>query len=366
MRIGIDAHFVGVREGGNERYCESLVRRLARVGHPDHEYFVFSYGGAASRRVPNGRLTHVPLKSRSVAWQRAVELPLHSRRLDLDVLHVPFNFLPAFRCRKVITIHDLTFIHLPETHYPAERMRMKVMTRLAVPRADHILTISEFTKQDIVESYGVGADRITVAPNAADPEVFRPLAPGEGDLFRRRTGLQAPYLLWVGIMQPRKNVATLVEAFARLGEHGRADHHLVLVGRLGWMYDDVFELIRRYGLEGVVRHFGEVGPEELARFYGTATALVVPSRWESFGIPILEAMNCGCPVVCSSAAAMPEVYGDAALPFDPNDPDELAAQLGRLLDDGALRDDLVRRGFANAARFSWDRTAAIVDRVYGA
>ena len=364
MRIGIDAHYVGVREGGNERYCESLVRCLGRAGHPEHEYFVFSYRGAARLRIPGGRLIHLPLRRRSVVWQRAVELPLHSWRLDLDVLHVPFNFLPVFRCRKVITIHDLPFIHVPDTHLPLERARMKLMTRLAARRADHVLTVSEFTKRDIVDWYGVAPDRITVAPNAADPDVFKPLDAAARDAFCRRMGLDFPFLLWVGIMQPRKNVATLVEAYARLRERGRSDNHLVLVGRPGWLSEDVFRLIRARHLEHVVHRFGEMGPADLAGFYSAATALVMPSRWESFGIPILEAMSCGCPVVSSNAAAMPEVYGDAALPFDPNEPEELAAQLERVLDDGALRRDLIRRGYANRDRFSWERTAALVDGVY--
>jgi len=364
MRIGIDAHHVGVQEGGNERYCENLIRCLARAPARQDELFVFSYREAARRRIPNGRVTHLPLRSRSVAWQRAVELPLYSRRLDLDVLHVPFNFLPVFRCRKVITIHDLTFIRLPETHFPLERLRMKVMTRLATRRADHILTVSEFLKGQIVQHYDVDPDRVTVAPNAAHREVFRPVQSTARQAFRRAWALDYPYFLWVGIMQPRKNVATLVEAFARLRTRGRSDHHLVLVGRLGWMYEHVFELIRARGLERVVHRFDEVDAPTLAGFYSGATALVVPSHWESFGLPIIEAMSCGCPVVCSHAAAMPEVYGDAALAFDPAEPDALVAQLERLLDDGGLRDQLVGRGFANADRFSWERTAAIVERVY--
>lgn len=364
MRIGIDAHFVGVREGGNERYCENLVRCLGRAGDPEHEYFVFSYRGAALRRVPNSRVTHVSLKRRSVAWQRAVELPLYSWRLDLDVLHVPFNFLPVFRCRKVITIHDLTFVHLPETHFPLERLRMGVMTRLAARRADHILTVSEFIKKDIVEYYRLPPQLVTVAPNAADREAFRPLDGTARQAFRNAWRIDYPYLLWVGIMQPRKNVATLVEAFARLRARGRTDHHLVLVGRLGWMYEDVFRLMRDRGLEPVVHRFDEVDAATLAGFYSEATALVVPSYWESFGLPIIEAMSCGCPVVCSHAAAMPEIYGDAALAFDPAEPDELVDRLIRLLDDSALRDDLVLRGFKNADRFSWERTAAIVEGVY--
>ena len=364
MRIGIDAHYVGVREGGNERYCENLIRCLAKAPSRNDDLFVFSYQNAARRRIPNNGLTHVPLKRRSIAWQRAIELPIHSWRLDLDVLHVPFNFLPVFRCRKVITIHDLTFVHLPDTHYPLERLRMRVMTQLAARRADHILTVSEFIKRDIVEHYRLAPDLVTVAPNAADRDVFRPLDVNARQVFRKAWRIDYPYLLWVGIMQPRKNVETLVEAFARLRAMGRTDHHLVLLGRLGWMYEDVLRLIQDRGLEPVVHRFGEVDAPTLAGFYSEATALVVPSYWESFGLPIIEAMSCGCPVVCSHAAAMPEVYGDAALAFDPAEPDELVDRLIRLLDDSALHDELVRRGFKNADRYSWERTAAIVEGVY--
>lgn len=299
-------------------------------------------------------------------WQRGVELPLYSRRLDLDVLHVPNNFLPAFRCRKVVTIHDLPFLRLPETHLPLERARMVLFTRLAARRADRILTVSEFTKGDITDAYGVEPARITVTPNAADRDVFRPFDDAARDAFRRRMALSWEYLLFVGTIQPRKNLPTLIEAYARLRARGRTDHHLVLVGRLGWLYDDVFRLVRERHLGEVVHHFDAVDAPVLAGFYNGATAFVMPSRWESFGVPILEAMSCGCPVVCSNAAAMPEVYGDAALAFDPSSPDDLAAQLERVLDDAALRRDLVRRGFANCDRYSWERTAALVAGVYDA
>ena len=366
MRVGIDAHFVGVREGGNERYCESIIRALAGAAPADDELFIFSLRGAARTRLPNGRLQHIPLRSSSVAWQRAVELPRFSRRLDLDVLHVPSNVLPVFRCRKVVTIHDLPFLHLPETHPPLERARMVVMTRLAARHADRILTVTEFTKRDIVERYRVDPERVTVTPNAADRDVFRPLDPAAREDFRRRMDLPDRYILFVGTLQPRKNVTTLLEAFARLNAPARRQCHLVLVGRKGWLYDDIFRLIAARGLEAVVRHVDAVPAHVLAGFYSAATVFVMPSRWESCGIPILEAMSCGCPVICSTAAAMPEVYGDAALPFDPNDADELAAQLERVLDDEGLRQDLMRRGFANCDRFSWNASAALVAAAYRA
>lgn len=355
-----------MREGGNERYCESIIRRLGRAAAPGDEYYVFSYGEAAAQRLPDGNLKHVSLRSRSVAWQRAVELPRQARRLALDVLHVPFNFLPAGRARKIVTIYDLAFLCLPETHRLTERARLTLLTGLSARRADHVLTVSEFSKRAIAEHYGVPPVRITVAPAAVEHDVFRPPSDAERADFRRRAGLPFDYLLHVGTLHPRKNVAVLIDAYARLRARGCADHHLVLVGRRERGAADVFRLVRARGLESVVHHFETLDAATLAGVYGAATALVVPSLYEGFGVPVLEAMSCGCPVLSSWAGALPEVCADAAVLFDPRDPEALAAQLERILLAADLRQHLARRGLANCERFSWERTAALVAEVYHA
>jgi len=254
---------------------------------------------------------------------------------------------------------------VPEAHAPLERARLLFLTRFAAQRADHVLTVSEFAMADIIDRYGVDASRITVTPNAVDRDVFRPLGDAAREIVRR-LGLDAEYFLFVGELQPRKNARVLVEAYARLRARGRRDHHLVLAGRLGWSSGKLFRLVRDRELDGFVHHVGEMGPAALAGLYSAATALVVPSLYESFGLPVLEAMSCGCPVVSSNAAALPEVCGGAALQFDPRDPDALADQLERVVDDAALRHDLIRRGVANCDRYSWERTAAIAAGVYHA
>ena len=360
---------MGVREGGNELYCESVIRALARAaqnGASDDEYFVFSHRGAASTRLPDPCLTHVPLHRRSVVWQRAVELPLAARRLRLDVLHVPYNFLPTGRARKIVTIYDLTFLRFPQTHGAVEQARLTVLTRLAAQRADHVVTVSAASRSDIVERYGVPPNRVTVAPGAVDRSLFRPTDDAACAAFRRQRGLGRDYFLHVGTLHPRKNVPVLIEAFARLRARGRRDHHLVLVGRSDHGAGDVFRTVRARGLDDVVHHLENVDAADLAATYSGATALVLPSLYEGFGLPALEAMSCGCPVLASQAGALPEVCGDAALFFDPRDPDALSARLESLLDDAALRQDLTRRGFANCDRFSWERTAALVSGVYHA
>jgi glycosyltransferase involved in cell wall biosynthesis len=366
VRIGIDAHYVGVRDGGNELHFENLLSQLSRLARPEDEYFAFSYRLAARRRLSGNHVVHLPLRVRSVYWQRAVEIPYYSRRLDLDVLHVPFNFLPAFRARKIVTIYDVAFLVLPEAYAPVERARMTWLTRVAAERADHIFTVSEFSRRSIMDHYGVEEERITVSPSATDREVFRPLDAEARAAARRRMGLAFDYLLFVGAVQARKNLPALLTAFEMVRARGHDALHLVLVGRRGWRSAAVDRFVAEHGLRGVVHHLESVDTDGLVALYNNASAFVLPSFFEGFGQPILEAMSCGCPVVCSNAAAMPEVYGDAALPFDPRQPEELASQLERVLGDAALRADLVRRGLANADRFSWERTARIVDRVYHA
>ncbi len=365
MRIGIDAHFVGIRHGGNEIHFENLINHLADLPGNGDEFYAFTYRLAARDRLRGERLTFIPLSSRSVSWQRGVEIPLQSRRLRLDVLHVPFNFVPLFRPRKVVTIHDLGFLHVPEAFTPWERARMAVLTPLAARCADHVFAVSAFTKHEIVERYRVPEERITITPSAVDRTVFRPLSAEQTAATRARLGLKCDFVLFVGTLQPRKNVPTLIEAYDRLRRKGRIPGlHLVLAGRKGWYFDEVFRVVRERGLENCVHHVGAVDTETLVGLYSSAAAFVLPSRYEGLGLPLLEAMSCGCPVVSSNTSAMPEVYGEAALAFDPNDPEELAVQLERVLEDRPCRDKLVRRGFQNCERFSWERTAAAVERAY--
>jgi len=365
MRIGIDAHFVGVRPGGNEQYFENLIRALLRQPADGCEYFVFSYRGAAQERLPDPRAVHVPLAMRSVWWQRAIEIPRHVWRLGLDVLHVPFNFLPVTRCRTVVTIHDLGFLRVPDFYAPLERLRMRLFTRMSARAADQVVTGSEFAKRDIVEEYGVRPERVSVAPSAVDRAVFRRLAASEGEAVRRRLGVSGEYLLAVGVIQPRKNLAILVDALAALRAHGWPHLQLVLAGREGYRAGELFRRASERGVEAAVRRVGVVSEPDLVALYNGARAFVYPSFFEGFGIPLLEAMCCGCPVVSSNATSLPEVYGDAALSFDPADPAALVARLEEVLRDPALSCRLVERGFARAKEFSWDRTAAVVRRAYG-
>jgi glycosyltransferase involved in cell wall biosynthesis len=366
LRIGIDAHYVGVRHGGNEFYFENLLNHLARSSRDGDEYFVFSRDNAARARLRDERLRVLPLRRRSVYWQRAVEIPRYSRRLDLDVLHVPFNFLPVFRCKKIVSIHDLAFLHLPDAYAPLERIRMRVLTRSAARWADHVLTLSEYSKRSIVEHYRLPEDRVTVVPGAVDRDSFRPVEDATARRHRTRLGLPRDYLLFVGAIQRRKNLLVLLEALKVLRAEGRHEVHVVLVGRRGWGAEDVFRFVAEHGLRDVVHHVEPLETETLVALYTGARAFVFPSLFEGFGMPVLEAMSCGCPVICSNATSLPEVCGDAALLFDPHRPEELAERLAKVLGDSAFRAAMVEKGQRNCDRFSWERSAALANAVYHA
>jgi len=366
VRIGIDAHYVGVRHGGNEFYFENLLNHLARISRDGDEYFVFSYGNAARARLAGERLRVLPLARRSVYWQRAVEIPWYSQHLDLDVLHVPFNFLPLFRCKKIVSIHDLAFVHVPDAYAPLERARMRILTRSAARRADHVLTLSEFSKRSIVDYYGLPDDRVTVVPGAVDRATFRVVEAATVEHHRTRLGLPRDYILFVGAIQRRKNLLVLLEALRILRAERRRDVHVVLVGRRGWGADDVFRFVAEQGLRDCVHHFEPLETETLVALYNGARAFVYPSLFEGFGMPVLEAMSCRCPVICSNATSLPEVCGDAALLFDPRRPEELAERLASLLGDSALREAMVGRGQKNRDRYSWERSATLVEAVYHA
>jgi glycosyltransferase involved in cell wall biosynthesis len=363
MKIGIDAHFVGVRHGGNEHHFGNVLRAMARLPQGDEEFFVFNYRGAGKDALPGGRFGVVELRKRSVYLQRAWEIPRAARRLGLDVIHVPFNVLPVGRAKKVLTIHDLAFLHVGDTFDYLERKRMAIMTAFSARRADHIFAVSEFSKRDIMHQYGIPENRITVTYNAVDGDEFNAWSRQERDQFRTANGLPERFLLFVGTLQPRKNVINLLRAFARLARQDK-EVRLLLVGRKGWIYDSIFTFIRENDLATRVSHRENVDARTLVGLYNTAAGLVFPSIFEGFGMPILEAMRCGCPVASANVTSMPEIYGEAALEFDPRDIPGMAAQMAVLAGDEAARRELIRKGAANCGRFSWEQSASRILQVY--
>lgn len=370
MRIGFDARLVYYQQAGIGQYILHLVRGLARLLKPGpqnqeqspHELSVFHSRKAQPLDLPAWvRQAQLWTPSHHRFESSALRTELIGRRLDL--LHSP-DFIPPFggRFLSVITIHDLNFIHYPQ-FLTRESARYYEQIDRAVKRADHILTDSNWTRDDVMNHLDVSAERVTTVHLAPGP-VYRPITDRQ-EVHRAvaRFGLPSEFFVFVGTLEPRKNVPTLLKAFRQLCDLGYGVH-LAIVGRKGWLYEEIFSTVRELELTKFVHFLENVSDEDLARLYNAARCLTLPSYYEGFGLPALEAMACGTPVVVSDRSSLPEVVGDAGLLFDPDSPEELTEALARVFDDSELRKSLRQRGLTRSGEFSWARAAYETLTVY--
>jgi glycosyltransferase involved in cell wall biosynthesis len=367
LHIAIDAHSVGAQLAGNESYAVNLIEALAQIDQTNL-YTLYVTKPAATDRFANRwsnfkvrqTLPHTPL----------VRIPLtlsaELRRHPVDVLHVQFTAPPFAPCPVVTTIHDLSFEHLPETFKRRSRAQLRLTVRRTARKAALILTLSEFSRRDIIETYAVGPERVIVTPAAA-PTHFKPVVDqAELEKVRERYGIGANYLLSLGSIQPRKNLARLIEAFQGLRKSRPDDKppQLVIAGKRGWLDDEIFRAAQQDGLNESVKFIGYVPEEDLPALFSGAMCFVYPSYFEGFGLPVLEAMQCGAPVIAGNQTSLPEVAGDAALLFDPFDTRALAESIARVIDHPDYRAELRAKGLKRAADFSWIATARLTLKAY--
>jgi len=288
----------------------------------------------------------------TVLWQRArVPLPADLLAGGADVFYCPdFTLPPLARARAVVTVHDLSYLIHPETHYPPLRRFLERVVPRAIERADLVLADSEQTRIDLRKHLGVPDEKVRVVLSAADSS-FAPSSPNRIAETSRRYAIDRPYLLSVGTIQPRKNLPVIFDALRQLADVGR-DLLLVHVGRPGWLCEPILEALERSGVKDRVRIVA-ASDEELINLYSGSVALVFPSLYEGFGLPCLEAMACGAPVIASHAGSLAEVVQDAGIKVDPMDSGAIVDGVHRLLDDAGFRQDLIARGHAQAAKFRW-------------
>jgi glycosyltransferase involved in cell wall biosynthesis len=292
----------------------------------------------------------------------------------VELFHATEHLLPWIRhARSVFTLHDTAYQLYPRYHLPRNRLFLRLMMPRFLRRADAVIAVSEATRRDAQRFYRLNPAKVHVIPEGVEPR-FRPLTdPARLDEVRARYDLPPRYILCVSTIEPRKNLTTLLEAYAALLRAGQAqgpdEAGLVLVGGKGWLFAEFFERLRALGLEGKVRLPGYVPEADLPAILGGATVFAYPSRFEGFGLPPLEAMACGVPVVCSNASSLPEVVGDAGLLLPPDDAGAWTEALGRMLKDEPLRGELSARGLARARGFTWeaaaDRTLRVYEQVLG-
>lgn len=367
LHIAIDAHSVGTGLAGNESYSTNLIEALAELD-TRNRYTLYVTKQEAIERFQH-RWPHVTVRM-TLPHTPLVRIPLtlatELRRRPVDLLHVQYTAPPFAPCPVVATIHDLSFEHLPQTFKRRSRMQLRLTVRRTARTAAHILAPSEHTRRDIIETYNVSAERVSVAKLAA-PEHFAPVE-DEREVRRVRElyKIRGDYILAVGSIQPRKNLARLISAYSAL-RRARPQANLpqlALVGKRAWLYDETLRAIEESGIKDLTVLTGYVSASDLPALYTGALCFVYPSYFEGFGLPPLEAMQCGAPVIAGNKTSLPEVVGDAGLLVDPFDEDALTQALARMIDDSDFRARLRVKGLERARNFSWRETARLTLQAY--
>ncbi|HEX3247197.1 MAG TPA: glycosyltransferase family 1 protein [Chloroflexota bacterium] len=356
MHIGIDASRAAVpHPTGTEQYSREIIEHLAPLVEQDRLTLYVNEWSDSGWRPPAGvGIRELPS---SRGWTHA-RLSLEMLQAAPDVLFVPAHAVPLWHPRAtVVTVHDLGYRRVPDSHPAASRVYRVWSTRFSARSATLIIAVSEATKQDLVELEGISSDRIRVVHHGVD-STLRPIddVASVRDA-RARYGLPPQYFLYLGTLQPRKNLERLIQAHRKLLEFAPEAPALVLAGQAGWLAEPILRAARQGASADSVILPGYIDRDDLAAILSGAVAFVFPSLYEGFGMPVLEAMACGVPVMTSNVSSLPEVAGEAALLVDPYDEGSMCEALNRLADDADLRADLRRRGIERARGFSWDRAA---------
>jgi glycosyltransferase involved in cell wall biosynthesis len=367
LHIAIDAHSVGAELGGNESYALNLIEALAQIDQTNAYTLYVTKRAAVERfdqRWPNFKvkqtLPHTPLVRIPLTLSREL------RRHPVDLLHVQYTAPPFAPCPVVTTIHDLAFEHLPETFNRRSWMQLRLTVRPTARRAAHIITVSEYSRADISRTYGIAPQRITVTPEAASTKFFPVTNETELRRVRESYGIQEHYILSLCSIQPRKNLVRLIEAYSSLRgvrPEGKLPQ-LVLAGKRGWLNTEIFRTAERNALGKDILFTDYVPERDLAGLYSGALCFVYPSYFEGFGLPVVEAMQCGVPVIAGNRTSLPEVIGDAGLLFDPFDTQALVNALAQVIDDSEGRAVLRSKGLERAKSFNWKTTARLTLGVY--
>ena len=368
MRIGIDATALPPQPVGAGNYIIQLVRALAEANF-DVQLVIFAQKkGPALIDLPEERWVEWRIvedlsPGSRLVWEQT-RLPSLVRSTKIDLLHSLHYTRPLrLPCASVVTFHDMTFFLFPQLHTWARRLFFPTAMRISARQADAIITVSESTRQDAIRLLAIDPGKIFTAQLGVDPS-FRTINDlGEKSRVIAKYNLPERFILYLGTIEPRKNLPILIRAYRQLVNSGTS-HKLVLVGKYGWMYEDVLDLVDELGLEDKVFFAGYVPQDDLPLVYNLASLFVYPTIYEGFGLPALEAMACGVPVITSQIASLPEIVGDAGILIPVNNVEALSEAMSRVLGDSTLREKLIKDGQLRSTKFSWDRTAQLTWQVY--
>lgn len=360
MRIGIEATPYYRNVAGSGIFVRNIVRSLQRAKREEVSFILFS--SKRENDIAMEQKKNLParfLKGMLDILRMQVLLPLESKKQGIHVLFCPAYLSPLFpTCPVVVAMHDMSFRRYPWTLDRLYLFYLQILLPLSARKAKLLVTISEFSKREMTQCLKIPPEKIRVVPLACGEHFLVVEEEGQISAFRKKHNLLRPFILFVGTLEPRKNILRLLEAFRILKEEDRAfDYQLVLCGPKGWSYRDIFRKVRKFRLEKEIIYLGYLPDEELPLLYNAARGLIYPSLYEGFGLPVFEAMACGCPVVTSNTSALPETAGDAALLVDPEDTRAIARAIIRITGDEKLRYEMIQKGLERVRAFSWEKTA---------
>lgn len=348
--IGIDGSRIGDdRRTGTENYSSQIIRGLL-ASEADWRWRLYLNATEAPGDLPCENVDIRTIPARCLWTHARLSREMLANRPDL--LFVPSHVIPLVHAPSVVTIHDLGYLHVPEAHPPRQRRMLDLTTRWSARIARHIIVPSSRTRDDLIASYGTPPTKITVIHHGVDPR-FREITPEDRGRVAAHYDLRRPYVLAVGTIQPRKNLPALARAMAAVD----SGHDLVIAGKRGWMADQVLAELSASGLGDRLRLLDYVPDADLPALYAGADLFVQPSRFEGFGMPVIEAMAAGTPVLSASGSSLTEVAGDGADFFDPDDPQALPDTLAFILASDHARQDLTARGRRWSDRFTWERAS---------
>ena len=370
MKISVDAQpLLNPTKSGVGYYGHSLVKELSKFPETQQTLEFFAFRHAKEKLAEAEKYCGDNVFSDSCRWFTmrvylllTAFIPLPRRLFFKNRADVNFYFNytvpPGVRGKKVVVVHDMVIRDCPETASRRTKTVLRLFLKRSMKRADRIVTVSEFSKQRIIYHYGVSPDKISIVPCGVDTEIYRPFnGTAVLDGIKKKYGINGSYILYLGTLEPRKNILALVKAYRAFSQDRETPPKLVIAGGKGWLFDEIFDYVKSSGMENDVIFTGYVAEEEKVPLLSGAEVFCFPSLYEGFGMPILEAMACGTPVLTSNAASMPEVGGDACEYCDPLSVDSIREGLERLLSDKERRERLSADGMERAKQFTWKESA---------
>jgi len=367
MKVAIDLITITGKNAGLQSYAKQLVEGIAKVDK-SNEYVLLINSKAKelfSIKQSNFKNIFINTPKRFIGVWEQIYFPFVQFLKRVDLLHSPVSAIPILApCKTVLTVHDLTFKIYPKTMQWWDRFYWDFFIYQGIKRTTRIITDSIHTKKELIKYYNISENKILVIPLCCSSEFYISSNNLSLNRIKQKYNINRPYILFVGTLEPRKNISALLKAFCIAKQKGNFKHSLVITGRKGWLYDDIFRIIKELKIENDVMFTGFIPDEDLPSLYHGADLFVYPSLYEGFGLPVLEAMACGIPVITSNSSSLPEVVGDAGILVDPQDVEGLARVILKVLSNKALSDELAHKGKLQAQWFTAERMARETIRVY--